>query len=400
MDRGVVHPYIHSSGEEVNIINCVDVFFEYCRVLLGLDFDTTQLLEYRGFNRNGESMLHAVHYPNSEGFTKVSKKQVKQIWSGRNLHEVLAQYHSPELHVTDSQKRWFLYAVVLDIIAKGHMGQDNLPTPGVLQRARANQAQGVYQMEPPIRPPGPWDSPLQTFVARQLESQLEDEGPAAEAWLPNKDPKSLLNELRHKMAAMLLSYDTRPVAHRLQSNCYQSTLHLQYEGQMYRFAGETSLGKKFAEQSAALAAVRFISRGGLGIGLSREADAAAASSSGEPFGAADSLDSRDTSESDEDEGLLAPPDTDPKASPSGGCHALLTDLLRATMGSAVEEVRYTSEAVEGGWQTTAHIATPFGACCFTGHWAPQREASEESAALQALAALSSCSPAGPPPDAP
>eukprot|EP00668_Euglena_longa_P036504 GGOE01046914.1.p1 GENE.GGOE01046914.1~~GGOE01046914.1.p1 ORF type:complete len:757 (-),score=159.45 GGOE01046914.1:1649-3919(-) len=391
VDSGVVHPFIHPSGTEVNIINCVEVFFGYCRALLGADFDTMQLLEYRGFNRNGESMLHAVHYPNSEGFTKVSKKQVKQIWNGRNLHEVLAQYHSPELHVTDSQKRWFLYAVVLDIIAKGFMGHDNLPTSQLLQQALTNRAQGMYDMQPPVRPSGPWDNPLQTFVTQQKEAvaHLDEEGSVTDAWLPNRDPKSLLNELRHKMAAMVLSYDTKPIAHKLQSNYYQSTLHLQYEGQLYSFAGEASLGKKFAEQSAALAAVRFISRGGLGRGLSELGQGAEGSTL---------TPSTEQSLNPVAEGSPAPPDAE---QPCRTCQSLLLDLLHTTFGLEMEPtpVQYTSEAVQGGWQATAHIATPFGTCSFSGRWDASRVASEESAALAALTALSSVGPQSSPPPA-
>lgn len=56
----------------------------------------------------------------------------------------------------------------------------------------------------------------------------------------SQDPKSLLNELRHKIADLGLVYDTNPVPNRSSGNFFQSVLHVRFQSSMYTFAGEVA----------------------------------------------------------------------------------------------------------------------------------------------------------------
>jgi hypothetical protein len=97
------------------------------------------------------------------------------------------------------------------------------------------------------------------YPATETTAQLH-----LETWLPNKDPKSLLNELQHKIPKLILAYDTVNVSRKSHVPAFQATVCLQYENQAVNFLGEICDGKKTAEKTAALAAVKFITGGGLG----------------------------------------------------------------------------------------------------------------------------------------
>eukprot|EP00667_Euglena_gracilis_P015396 EG_transcript_16003 len=200
-----VSPFDSKPGVQVTVANCVEMFNDYCRAVLGPEFDPAVLLQYRGSPLDPDSVLQSVQYPESNGLVTVTQEQVKQVWNGLVPSHVMLQFDIPDLK--EAEKRWFLYAVAL------HMAQRGL---------RAARPQPGTAPSPAAGRPSP-DTPPRPHDARSVSSSMSSSGSISadsarssgssvgwvgladrnaanlDVWLPNKDPKSLLNELRHKI---------------------------------------------------------------------------------------------------------------------------------------------------------------------------------------------------------
>ena len=325
-DRYMPYPYQRPSGTEINIFNCMSIFLSYCQALLGPQVDEDQLFQYTWDKAHRVDVLCSVTYPSPKGPVKLSKGQVHAAWAGRTLQDICSPEQGMSIPRSELQQRWFCYVAVMDVIRCGYLDCDNNVTARAL--------------------------PL------------------------NKDPKSFLNELQHRLPNLVLSYETVSLK---SPALFQSEVCLQYNGKVFKFTGEVCNNKRYAEKTAALAAVLGITGGSptaqaTDLHLKQQMSALALS-------APSSL-------------KLKKGGGDPELSVDCIGHAragktakmLLNELMQSMSRAATGKppLLYTCQPVEDAWQATVHITRGGAARSFVGDVAFTKKASEESAALKAL----------------
>ena len=329
-DRYMPYPYQHTSGTEINIFNCMSIFLTYCRALLGPQVDEDQLFQHTWDKAHRVDVLCSVTYPSPKGPVKLSKGQVHAAWAGRTLHDLCGAEHGIGMPRSDLQQCWFCYVAVMDIIRCGYLDCYNNVTARAL--------------------------PL------------------------NKDPKSFLNELQQRLPNLVLSYET--VSQKSHAASFQSEVCLQYNGKVFKFTGEVCNNKRYAEKTAALAAVLFITGG------SPTAQAADLNLKQQMSALALSVPSTLKKRGVDPELTL---DYVGNARAGKTAKMLLNELMQSMSRAATGKppILYTCQPVEDAWQATVHITRAGDARSFVGDVAFTKKASEESAALKALNELTS-----------
>ena len=263
----MAYPYEHASGYEVSISTCLPIFLSYCWAVLRESGSAgeDQFFQYSWDKAHRIDVLCSVTYPSPKGPVKITNKQVHAAWAGRTVLDVISPGECEKLGRSSIQQRWFVYVAVIDMISCGYLDEHNNPTPLAMCESTLSTWNATKSSQSAAPKLPLVASPSGTVVPAAIgrPQPLHSSSPQMDAWLPNKDPKSLLNELQHKIPNLVLVYDTVKVSGKSQLASFQSTVHVQCDDCMLKFQGEPSNAKKNAEKSAALAALDHITNVGL-----------------------------------------------------------------------------------------------------------------------------------------
>ena len=270
-ENRMVYPYQHDSGHQVNIGNCFGIFLSYCRAVLQEHVNENQFFQYNWDRRHRIDVLCSVMYPSPQGRVRITNKHVHAAWAGRTVIDTISPKQCERMRRSSVQKRWFVYVAVMDMIQNGYLDVCNNPTA----LAMSDTTRHLWSSDSCVKAAGNTltqvpQAPSSAGLAPMLECthyHRQPPGQHVKAWLPNKDPKSQLNELQHKIQNLLLLYETVSTSKNSQQACFQSTVVLQYGNQTVKLVGDMCNSKKNAEKNAALAALQYINGGGVSNSL-------------------------------------------------------------------------------------------------------------------------------------
>jgi hypothetical protein len=263
----MAYPYEHASGYEVSISTCLPIFLSYCWAVLRESGSAgeDQFFQYSWDKAHRIDVLCSVTYPSPKGPVKITNKQVHAAWAGCTVLDIISPEECEMLGRSSVQQRWFVYVAVIDMISCGYLDEHNNPTPLAMCESTLStwNATKSSQSAAPKLPLVASPSGMVVPAAIGRPQPLQATEQVKQMWLPNKDPKSLLNELQHKIPNLLVTYDTVRLSSQPRPDSYQATVYLTHNDQIIKFQGEPCNAKKNAEKSAALAAVQCLADGGL-----------------------------------------------------------------------------------------------------------------------------------------
>ena len=266
------YPYQHPTGHKVDIFNCLSLLLSYCRAVLQDahlgSAGRHQFFQYRRDQDSCIDVLHSVTYPSPKGPIKITTNHVHTAWAGRAVLDIITPEQCKSIGSSSVQQRFFVYVAVMDMVLSGYLDVYNNPTPLALAASTLHtwnaSSRAEWSHNTASRMPTVASSSQVIIPAVPLRPQpVKPSRPMMQAWLPNKDPKSLLNELQHKIPNLIVAYDTVRLSERPRLASYQATVYMQRDDRVLTFQGEPCSVKKNAEKSAALAALQYITNGGL-----------------------------------------------------------------------------------------------------------------------------------------
>eukprot|EP00668_Euglena_longa_P008489 GGOE01010213.1.p1 GENE.GGOE01010213.1~~GGOE01010213.1.p1 ORF type:complete len:610 (+),score=116.41 GGOE01010213.1:30-1859(+) len=382
----LLYPY-STASVKLTVLNSSAVFMTYCESLLGPGLNRMRLFKYSRWKKHRSNVLCAIYYPSPEGYIKMTKRQAQKALKGRSLEQLCAKDDTTGISRGDLQERWFFFVVVMDMVARGLLDEDLAPTPHVITACRSLPPPSPVEVprcksSQPAPPPPAKPLPSAPAVAPSLSPD-----PA----ISEEDPQMLLRHLAAGTEGLCIAYDTIPVGDQGPAAAYLTTVLLQHHSETFSLRGEVSSQKNAAEHSAALAAVKFIIRGGLGALSSKEPPPPVhlpVSVRGPvPHPLQTVVPPRPLAPLPGPALLSAALGAVPPIAPKARLQELVAWISRAQNCSL--SLRFTSLPLPGGFVGTVYLMDSAGGhCAFTGEVAFTAEQSEEFAAQKAIHAFS------------
>lgn len=136
------HPFFHgdrrTKSVQINLYNCLNIFYVYVAAALQHDFDPEDLFTYPDEHAAGapRKVLKDIRYPSDEGWRRVGVEDVNQYWETVDMTEVWHPPRSKRLKERDREKRRFVFVACVQLARSGCLSERNGPTEKVMREAR------------------------------------------------------------------------------------------------------------------------------------------------------------------------------------------------------------------------------------------------------------------------